>query len=96
MGRRESGLQSGFEIAAEYRASLSQSDFLRTLLRDIPTAVVAGSFPVAHYLFQQHLKTFKPHDIDVFVTDPAHVDAVTLLYTPRDGAIAAIDVVDSK
>ena len=68
------------QLVLEYRASILQAQFLRSLLVTIPTAVVAGGFPVAQYLLQISAQTFTPGDIDIFLTEPNHISIATQLY----------------
>ena len=83
---REPGFAAGTQpeterqLVLEYRASFLQAQFLRSLLVKIPTAVVAGGFPVAQYLLQISAETFTPGDIDMFLTEPTQVSIATELY----------------
>lgn len=69
------------ELHREYRCSIMQAEILRFVCDTIPSAVVAGSFPLAHHLHNHHLAAFRPRDVDIFVFDADDIDVICSAYT---------------
>ena len=54
--------------------------FLRTVLLQIPSAVIGGGFPAATYAESKNYASWRPQDVDIFVFDEEQVAKIKELF----------------
>ena len=82
--RQEAGRGSeAFKVSIvyfEYHAAHLMRLFLHRVMMQIPTAVVAGSYPAAMHMQTKGIDVWRPRHIDIFLFEEAHMTDLQEIY----------------